>query len=156
MPTRRVLTSLLLVLAVWSVDRWTKLWAVSALSPDRSIDILGSWFALTLHRNTGAAFGIGAHAPAALTVFAAGLTVFLAVWWLRTLTHKGSGWDAAALALIVGGSAGNLTDRFAEGAVIDFIDFKVWPIFNAADIAITAGAVLWALRVLLTSRKGAR
>lgn len=51
------------------------------------------------------------------------------------------------LGLILGGAAGNLVDRVRIGAVIDFLDFRIWPVFNLADSCITIGAVLmaWAL-----------
>ncbi len=156
MPVARVLASALTVLGVWGLDRWTKVLAVRHLPENQSNDILGSWFALTLHRNTGAAFGLGAHAPEALLLFASALTAFLTYWWLRTVAAPGRAVETFAFALILGGSAGNLTDRFGGGAVIDFLDFKVWPIFNVADIAISAGAVLWAASVLFVRRGTAR
>ena len=46
------------------------------------------------------------------------------------------------LGAAVGGAAGNLWDRVRRGAVIDFVDLGWWPVFNFADVAITAGAVL--------------
>jgi signal peptidase II len=52
---------------------------------------------------------------------------------------------AIALGLVLGGALGNLADRLIRGhggAVIDFIDFQWWPVFNVADMAITIGAVL--------------
>ncbi|MBF0122092.1 MAG: signal peptidase II, partial [Candidatus Omnitrophica bacterium] len=47
-----------------------------------------------------------------------------------------------AFSLILGGAIGNLIDRIAVGYVIDFIDFRVWPVFNIADSAITIGACI--------------
>lgn len=44
--------------------------------------------------------------------------------------------------LIVGGAVGNLIDRFAYRAVIDFIDVGWWPSFNIADSAISIGVIL--------------
>ena len=44
--------------------------------------------------------------------------------------------------LVVGGAIGNLIDRILYKAVIDFIDFKVWPSFNIADSAISIGIIL--------------
>lgn len=123
------------------------------LIENQTMDIWGSWFAWTLHRNTGAAFGLASHSPVGLLIFASVLTLLLAGWWIRILAQPAASAEAMALALILGGSAGNLTDRFWHGAVIDFIDFKVWPIFNFADIAITAGASLWALCVFRNRQK---
>lgn len=157
MPRRRVVLSALTAVLIWVLDRGSKIWAVRHLTENHSTDIWGSWLAWTLHHNTGAAFGLGAHAPQVLLFFAVGLTLFLAVWWFRTVADPGRRTvESFALALILGGSAGNLTDRFMTGAVIDFIDFKIWPIFNLADSAITAGAFLWALCVLAGRRPAAR
>jgi signal peptidase II len=54
--------------------------------------------------------------------------------------------DAAAADIgagaIVGGSAGNLIDALRGRGVTDFIDLRVWPVFNLADAAIVGGAVL--------------
>ncbi len=59
---------------------------------------------------------------------------------------------ATAVGLVLGGAVGNLIDRLfrgrgmLRGAVVDFIDFRVWPVFNLADAAITIGCLLllWA------------
>ena len=65
---------------------------------------------------------------------------------------RGRDWLAShplLLGLVWGGSVGNLIDRLRTGAVIDFIDLRVWPVFNVADIAITVGFVALATRLLL-------
>jgi signal peptidase II len=51
------------------------------------------------------------------------------------------------LGLIVGGALGNLLDRIRLGAVVDFVDLQVWPVFNAADTAITVGMLLLAVEM---------
>jgi lipoprotein signal peptidase len=60
-----------------------------------------------------------------------------------------------SVGLILGGAAGNFTDRIRMGAVIDFLDFYIgnahWPAFNVADSAITCGAVLLGIRMLSTA-----
>lgn len=57
------------------------------------------------------------------------------------------------MALIMGGAIGNLFDRLLFGYVVDFLDFKIWPVFNVADSAITVGCVLLAVKVLILSNK---
>ena len=50
--------------------------------------------------------------------------------------------DLVAFSLILGGALGNLIDRLRFGYVIDFLDFRIWPVFNIADSAITIGIIL--------------
>jgi signal peptidase II len=50
--------------------------------------------------------------------------------------------------LILGGSLGNLIDRLRIGSVIDFLDFRIWPIFNVADSAINIGFFLLIIHFL--------
>lgn len=59
-----------------------------------------------------------------------------------------SRWTVLGLGLILGGAAGNLADRARLGAVVDFLDFRVWPVFNVADSCITVGAALVALQLM--------
>ena len=88
--------------------------------------------------NSGAAFGIlqGA-APFLLIITAVGV---IAVAAYLLFVPVRSLWITTALALILGGAAGNLVDRVARGAVTDFIDPTHYPAFNIADSAIVVGA----------------
>ena len=135
---------------VFALDRWTKAWAVARLAPVGTRALLGEWLRLTYVRNTGVAFGLGAGKGlpfAAITLVALGLVVALA------LSPRSRTWPRSiALGLIVGGAAGNLLDRVRWGSVIDFLDFGLrqnwFPVFNAADSAITVGVILFALTLL--------
>ena len=57
-------------------------------------------------------------------------------------------WVSAALGSSLGGAMGNLIDGIGRRAVIDFIDLRVWPVFNLADAAIVAGAMIAACGAL--------
>ena len=61
---------------------------------------------------------------------------------------------AALCALISAGGMGNLIDRLMLGYVTDMIDFRVFPVFNVADIAVTVGCVLLALWILKSEDRG--
>ena len=61
---------------------------------------------------------------------------------------------SALCALIAAGGMGNLIDRLMLGYVTDMIDFRVFPVFNVADIAVTVGCVLLALWILKTEDRG--
>ena len=82
--------------------------------------------------------------------------VVLILGWMRKLREERM--QGAALALILGGAVGNLYDRVVLGHVVDFLDFY-WgdyhfPAFNIADTAITIGAALIILDMLLGGRRG--
>ena len=140
----------LLAALVFALDRVTKAWAETTLAPVGTMPLLGDWLRFTYVRNTGVAFGIGAGKAlplVAITVIALGMVGALA------FSPRSRTWPRGiALGLIIGGAAGNLLDRARWGSVIDFIDFgfrrNMWPVFNAADSAITIGVVLFALTLL--------
>lgn len=135
-----------LTLATFALDQATKLAAVRLLRPGAPVAVLGSWLRLNLTHNPGAAFGL---LPANWMLLALGslvcLTVVLCVALAGGLVRHPE--RALALGLILGGALGNLYDRLRTKGVIDFIDLRVWPVFNVADIAITAGVGLLLLRM---------
>ena len=125
------------------VDQVTKSIAASSLD-DGPIDLFWT-LRLNLVVNRGAAFSVGPGFTGLITVIGIGLLAALLLIARRIATFA----QAIALGLVVGGAAGNLWDRLFrdnDGAVIDFIDFQWWPVFNVADIALFCGAALliWA------------
>ena len=106
-----------------------------------------SFFNLVHVRNQGAAFSFLADAGGWQRYFfiAIGIAVPVFLAWL--LRRGVANWmEALAYSLIIGGALGNVIDRIALGFVVDYLDFHWrgwhWPAFNAADMAITGGAVL--------------
>jgi signal peptidase II len=102
--------------------------------------------------NTGAAFSMLSNAPPAFFILL-GVAVSVGImWWLRR-NPRGQALVAIGLALILGGALGNVIDRATRGYVVDFIDFFVgdwhFAAFNVADMAITCGAGLLILDMLL-------
>lgn len=148
------LTAVIVPIVV-GVDQLTKRWAVSELagSAPRHVVWTLQW---NFTRNSGMAFsqaqGIGP-----LIGIAALLVVLWIAWTSRTLTSRVS---AVAAGLIAGGAIGNLGDRlfrgdhFLRGAVVDFIDFQWFPIFNVADMAIDIGGALFVLWTVFGHRAG--
>lgn len=152
----RRLWLLLLAAGIAAADQATKALALAGLEAGRSVPVIPGFFDLTLAFNSGAAFSSFAnwqHAPL-LLMAASGLAILVAGWLM--LTIRDNGLLAAALALILGGAAGNLIDRARLGSVVDFVDLYhgVWhfPVFNLADSAITVGGV--AAAIMLLKNKG--
>lgn len=124
---------------VFLLDRGSKV-----LLQNTSLELLPGLLSLHPARNTGAALSLLSGSPLLITLLTAALTLALIVVCFRTC------WDTVtgtALALLLGGAAGNLFDRLFLGYVIDFIDMKLF-ICNVADIAVTFGVILLAVRLL--------
>ena len=118
----------------------TKWFAQRRLAGRPPIDVIPGVVRLRFTTNTGGAFGL--FGGQAWLFFVATLVVCVVIvggsFRLESLA------TAIGLGLILGGALGNLTDRLVRGhrGVIDFIDFRVWPVFNAADSAIVIGALV--------------
>jgi signal peptidase II len=137
--------------AVVLIDQFSKFLALQHLSPQTSVVLIPHILDLTLVRNSGVAFGLfSGYAPALFAVITVSL-VFL--FLIANRSHGTSTAERWALSLILGGAIGNWIDRLRFAAVIDFIDFRVWPVFNLADTAITIGVCLYFIRVFTSKEK---
>lgn len=115
-----------------------------------SIPVLPDIFHFTLVYNTGIAFGLfSAHRNLLILLISLSIIVLMvlssAMAGARLLPRLG-------FALILGGAIGNWIDRIRFQAVIDFLDFRIWPVFNLADSAITVGVVFYLWFVITDSR----
>jgi signal peptidase II len=132
------------------LDQWSKIAIDSSMQLYESIAII-PYFNLTYVRNTGAAFSFLSEAGGWQRWFFATMAIVisavLAIWLYRL--KKNETLLAIALALVLGGAIGNLTDRLLYGYVIDFFDvyYQTWhfPAFNIADSAISLGVFLMIL-----------
>jgi signal peptidase II len=96
--------------------------------------------------NTGAAFGLFAGQRALFIAVGSLLFIVTAVYY-RYIVRQGIFFQIG-VSLFLGGALGNLIDRIRFGQVVDFLDFRIWPVFNIADIAICLGAGFILLFVL--------
>lgn len=143
-----------------AADQVTKAVAVAALRGGESVRAIDGILFWTLERNPGAAFGLFRRVPVLFTVLAIAISAAI----LAMIPRLKGGLQAMALGLVLGGAVGNLADRLFRppgpfrGRVVDFIDFRVWPTFNLADVAVVAGAGLLAIAGFRaeTPRSGAR
>lgn len=135
----------ILILGLFALDRMTKAWAVDWLMPRGSVELL-PFLSLTYVENTGAAFGLGQNRNVFFIIVALGL--FGGLLYVRRRWAKKDPWLRAGTLLACAGALGNLYDRIAYGYVVDFVDLRVWPVFNVADSCVTVGAccLAWGMR----------
>ena len=107
---------------------------------------------VTRVNNTGAAFGLWRDSPQVLvTLSAVSVLVMLGCGLFVTFRNRTIAPTLYGWMLVIAGASGNLYDRIRFGYVIDFIDLRVWPVFNVADSAICLG-VAWILCCLFSKR----
>ena len=151
---------LLISILIFIFDQFTKYWAGLSLGSRSTTVVIKNIFHLTLIHNRGAAFGFfqGGAILFILTSVVCIVLIFLAVrnndlfykFFGVQIKNRGTRW---ALGLILGGACGNLLDRLRFSYVVDFLDFRIWPVFNIADSAITIGGIIIFLNILKTSKR---
>lgn len=142
---------ILLSVCIFILDRLSKLWIVDHMALYESIDIVPHVMSITYILNRGAAFGILENQISFFIAVVALLTVAVAFFWKRIQNFSKLG--QTAVALVIGGAMGNVYDRITQSAVVDFINFHFWPIFNIADIAITLGVIILMIIILKEEQK---
>jgi signal peptidase II len=129
----------IIVFITLCLDQLTKYFLNNKLSLNQSIPILKGIFHITLVHNRGAAFGMLQN-QVPLLIFTSIFAIYLIYLSFKAERHGKV--YLVALSFILAGALGNLIDRIFFGYVIDFLDFRVWPVFNLADSAITVGGIL--------------
>lgn len=125
---------------VFILDQLVKHAVLVSMHLGESIPIIKDVFHITFVLNPGAAFGMLEHQrwifiAVALLVVVLALVFYKHIQRESLITRIGAG-------LLLGGALGNLLDRIQSGLVVDFLDFRIWPVFNIADIAICVGAAM--------------
>ena len=133
-------------IGVVALDLASKWWVLEhVMRPPRVIELTG-FFNLVVVWNRGVSFGLfntaSPYTAWILSAIALVIVATLAIW----LGRAERTFLIAAIGLVIGGALGNVIDRLRFGAVFDFLDLHAagyhWPAFNAADSAITVGAVM--------------
>jgi len=140
------LTAFIVIAGIILVDQITKIIIERNFIEFQTIAIIDNIFHLTYVPNYGAAFGILKNKTyffiiISIIIIAGLLTFLLFIPRQRKILR-------IALILQIAGAVGNLIDRIRLGYVIDFLDFRIWPVFNIADTAIVIGAAFLIYDVL--------
>ena len=111
-----------ITLAVVALDRGTKAWFEGQTPVGWRHELIPNFIYLVHSSNPGIAFGVLADSPSIWTriILIAGSLVVIAVLAWLLVSLRGGGMTIAGIAFLLGGAAGNLTDRIAHGAVTDF------------------------------------
>lgn len=136
--TKKALIISITALIIIILDQLTKYLLTGNLGLGEQIILIQNFLYLTNVRNFGAGFSLFQGATQLIIWFS--IIVIGVIIYLYDKIPKKL-YVQLSTASLLGGIVGNLIDRFRLGYVIDYIDFRIWPTFNIADIAITAGVI---------------
>ena len=144
-----------LFVGVVATDQITKAMVMRSFVPGESVPILQNIFHLTYVLNPGAAFGILSNQRMFLLI--TGAALILATAYFYPMLKKSDGFLRFGATAVLSGAVANLIDRIQTGCVVDFFDFRIWPVFNVADISIVLGVgfMIYAILFRLDGRLGA-
>ena len=135
----------LLIFLITISDQLIKLYIENNFIYGESIAIIHNIFHITYVKNTGAAFGILKGKTTFFIIISAVIILFLLIY--RYYLERSSLLDMS-FALIIGGAIGNLIDRVRLNYVVDYLDFRIWPVFNLADSAVVIGAIIFVIYII--------
>ena len=136
-------------------DLWSKLAVSQRFMLGEVHQVIPNWLALTLAHNTGGAWSMLAGNPRILGLVSAAVCIGIMVYERRFFPRNLA--QTIALALLLGGAAGNMVDRLRLGYVVDMV-YVQWhgqyffPIFNVADVGINVGVGLLVLTSMFTGK----
>ncbi|MAG91049.1 signal peptidase II [Candidatus Woesearchaeota archaeon] len=137
---KKHITILSTALIVILLDQITKLLIKTNFKLNQSLPIIENILHLTYVTNTGSAFGLFKGFNLFFVIFS--IIVIIAIFYFINKIKNNEKLIQYSVGLLLAGTIGNLIDRILHGSVIDFIDFRIWPVFNIADSSITIGVIL--------------
>jgi signal peptidase II len=148
-----IISWIIVSILVAVIDQATKHIILQNIEMGEKIPVIDGFFYITLHKNTGAAWGILQNARLFFLVLIPVIAAFIVYHMLKRENRL----LRFSLSLVLGGAAGNYIDRIKWGEVTDFLLFYIgsyeFPIFNAADVAITCGTILLAIYLIFIHKE---
>jgi signal peptidase II len=144
------LREFIFIFLLFGLDQLSKRLATNFLEFYNPIHLIKSVVSLELVFNYGAAYGILQHQRLFLLIVACVFIVGILMFSNYFIQSK---YSKIAVLFLLAGALGNMIDRLLLGYVIDFIDIKVFPVFNFADIFINISIGLFLYEALIYDRK---
>ena len=138
---------IIIVSLILLADQLSKFLADKYLALSVTVPLVNGIFHLTLVHNRGAAFGILRN-QLPFFIITSFIAIALIIVNLKGQQGKKFSLYNLSLSLMLAGILGNLIDRLLFGHVIDFLDFRLWPVFNIADSSLTIGVMIFGWSIL--------
>ena len=142
----------IIIALVVAFDQLTKYLIQANMELNSSIPLIDGIFHITYIQNRGAAFSMFQNKTEFLIVMQLIIIAVVLIYLVKKQKTE-HGCLLLSISLIAAGGIGNLIDRTMRSYVVDFFDFRVWPIFNVADIAVCVGCGLLILYMFFIEPK---
>ena len=141
----------IIAILIAALDQIIKIIVIKYMFLGQSMPLINQLIKLTYVRNTGVAFSLFVGFSSYLAIVGTIVVALVIYFHYRLsihhfLVHLG-------LSFILGGSLGNLIDRFFRGYVVDYMDITIWPVFNLADVMINIGVIILAYKLFEEEEK---
>lgn len=140
----------ILFFAILVLDQMTKWHVMTTMLPGESLPVLRDVLHWTYVQNHGAAFGILENHQEFFIIAGIALIALFLRYYPRL--KQTTPWLHYGTLAMLAGAVGNLIDRVRLDYVVDFFDFRIWPVFNIADIAIVGGVFSMIYAILFKMR----
>lgn len=128
-----------ITLIIILIDQITKFLINANFQLNQSFPLIKNILHLTYIQNFGAGFGILQNQQWIL-IFVSLFVIGVIYYYIDRIKEKEILLQVL-VGFVLGGTIGNLIDRLIYGFVIDFLDFRIWPVFNIADSFVTIGVI---------------
>lgn len=145
----QIIISILVCVGLFFLDFASKRFMVQ--HPDHYDILIPKVLGIELLFNKGVVFGVSINQVVLWVVLIIVLLLLIRIL-LKAIKDRDS-LAVFGLGLIFFGALGNIMDRIVFGGVVDFIRVEFWATFNIADIMITGGVILWAIKLFFQDTK---
>ena len=141
-----------IIVALVAIDQAIKYLVRVNMHLGETVPVVENVIHITYVSNSGGAFSILQGQTALLLAVPTVMSAAI-LWYIHKNRNSTKFMPLLALSAIASGGMGNLIDRARFGHVVDFIDFRVFPVFNFADICVCCGCGLLVLHMLFFEKK---
>lgn len=143
--------TIIVISLVIIIDQCTKYMVRINFEQGETLPIISDILHLTYVRNLGAAFSMFENIKV-VTIIIPLFILLIAITALFFFYKRISRFSRVSISLIISGGMSNLIDRIILGYVTDMIDFRIFPVFNIADISVCVGCVLLIVGMFLPKK----
>ncbi|OIN96617.1 signal peptidase II [Candidatus Desantisbacteria bacterium CG1_02_38_46] len=143
---KNILFVMAIMVLIVIADQFSKYLVSKNIALNSSVPVIENVFHITFVKNQGMAFGLFQKGNLPFILFSAVFIAALVVFSKKFIERF---YSKVGFSLVLAGAVGNFVDRIKHGYIIDFLDFRIWPVFNLSDAALCIGVIFLCIQYCL-------